>query len=130
MILFFDRNTGTSVPKALELLRPPFQVEYHQKYYQADMADDLWMPEVGEKGWTIIGHDRNLHQNESELAAIQKYKLGCFYLWGANAKKWDKMKLFLKAYEQIAVMSVNTQRPFVYSVKKNGGLKRIKLPGA
>lgn len=128
MILFFDKNTGTSVPKALAKLKPPFQVEYHQKYFAMDCPDDIWLPDVGTKNWTVVGHDRNFHENQSELDAIKKYKIGCFYLWGANASKWEKARLLFKAFDQIVAMDKSTNRPFVFSVKKNGHLKRVKLP--
>jgi len=128
MILFFDKNIGTAIPKALEKLKPPFQVEYHQKYFPMDLDDDKWLPEVGSKNWTVIGHDRSFHENQSELDAINKYSIGCFCLWGAKAKRWEKTKLFFRAYDRIAIAESATTRPFIFSVKKNGNLKRIKLP--
>ena len=128
MILFFDKNTGTSLPKALTMVKPPFQVEWHEKYFKMDEPDDSWLPDVGKKNWTVIGHDRNFHENQSELDAIKKYKIGCFYLWGAEATKWEKMRVFLRAFDQIAAMDKSTPRPFIFSVKKRGNLKRIKLP--
>lgn len=128
MILFFDKNTGTSVPKALAILKPPFKVEYHQLYFNMDCPDDEWLPKVGVKNWTVIGHDRKYHENKSELDAIKKYKIGCFYLWGGNATRWEKMTLFFKSYKQIAVANNSTRKPFIFSVKKNGNLKRVKLP--
>jgi hypothetical protein len=128
MILFFDKNTGTALPLALKKLSPPFQIEYHQQHFKSDDDDDMWLPVVGGRNWTVIGHDRQFHENQSELKAIKQYKLGCFYLWGAEAKKWDKAKLFFKALSQIEIMAATTARPFVYSVKKNGNLKRVKLP--
>lgn len=128
MILFFDKNIGTSIPLALEKLKPPFQVEFHQKYFAMDEQDDVWLPEVGKKNWTVIGHDRKFHEKESELDALKKYKIGCFCLWGAEVSKWDKVKLFFRAYEKIALMESGTPKPFIFSIKKNGNLKRIKLP--
>lgn len=128
MILFFDKNFGTSVPKALALLKPPFQIEYHQKHFAQDLEDDKWLPVVGMNNWIVIGHDKSYPENQSELDAIKRYNIGCFCLWGAQSRKWEKAKVFFKAYQQIAETGASTPRPFVYSVKKNGNLKRIKLP--
>jgi hypothetical protein len=127
MILFFDKNFGTSVPKALKTLKPPFGIEYFQDHYELEIDDDKWLPEIGKKRWTVIGHDK-FNKFDSELYAIKNYSVGCFYLWGGMAKKWDKMKLFFKAIDRIIQADTSTPRPFVYAVKKNGGLKRIKLP--
>ena len=128
MILFFDKNIGIGIPLALEMLKPPFEVEYHQKYFSMGEQDDVWLPEIGKKNWVVIGHDRKFHEKESELDALKKYKIGCFCLWGANAPKWDKVRVFFKAYEKIVQVESSTPKPFIYSVKKNGNLKRIKLP--
>jgi hypothetical protein len=127
MILFFDKNFGTSVPKALSELKPPFEVDYFQKHFELEIPDDKWLPVAGEKHWTVIGHD-NFTKNESELYAINKYSVGCFYLWGAKAPKWVKVKLLFKAIDKIIDAENHTRRPFVFAVKKNGNLKQIKLP--
>ena len=128
IILFFDKNTGTGIPKALRELKPPFKVEYHERHFKKDEDDDRWLPVVGAKKWIVIGHDRKFHENQNELDAIKKYKIGCFYLWGAEATKWEKVKLFFKACDNIMLTAMSTKRPFIYSVKKNGNLKRVKLP--
>jgi hypothetical protein len=128
MILFFDKNIGTALPKALEMLKPPFQVEYHQKYFPMNEPDDKWLPVVGSKKWTVIGHDRKFHENQNELEAIKKYQIGGFYLWGAEELKWEKAKVFFKALEQINTLEKSSPRPFVFSIKKNGHAKRVKLP--
>lgn len=128
MILFFDKNIGTSIPKGLAMMKPPFQVEYHQKYFAMNLEDDKWLPIVGTKQWTVIGHDKSFIDNQSELDAIKKYKIGCFCLWGANITKWEKLRIFFKSYDHIAAAEASTNRPFVYLIKKNGGLKAKKLP--
>jgi len=118
------RNAG---PKALRLLKPPFKVEYFQKHFELEEEDDKWLPIIGRNKWMVIGHDK-FDKNESELYAIRKYRTGCFYLWGAKAPKWDKIKLFFRAFERISEVATSTPRPFIFAVKKNGNLKRIKLP--
>jgi hypothetical protein len=128
MILFFDKNTGTAMPKALEMMKPPFEVEYHQKYFAMDAPDDQWLPVVGMKQWTVIGHDKSFIDNQSELEAIKKYEIGCFFLWGANITKWEKLRIFFKAFDRIIAAESSTKKPFVYLIKKNGGLKAKKLP--
>ncbi len=127
MILFFDKNFGTSTPKALRTLKPPFDVEFFQEHFELDIEDDKWLPIAGKEKWTVIGHDK-FKRNESELYAIQNYEVGCFYLWGGNAPKWIKFKLLFKAIDRIIQADASTPRPFMYAVKKNGTLKRIKLP--
>jgi len=127
MILFFDRSMGTSIPKALALLKPPVEVVYHEQRFRPDEEDDQWLPEVGSWGWVVIGHDYKYHRMPNELAALKQYQVGCFYLWGAEAKKWDTMRLFARAFDRIVDAAEITPRPFVYRVEKGGRLIPVQL---
>lgn len=128
MILFFDRSVGTVVPRVLLQLRIPVGVEWHEKHFRYDEYDDVWLPVVGQRGWTVVGHDRKYHLMPSELMAIQQHKVACFYLWGAEATRWEKMRTFALAYPQIVTADLNTTRPYIYDVDRRGKLKRIPVP--
>ena len=79
MILFFDRSTGTTVPRTLQWqnLKFPIRVEYHETHFPYDEDDDKWLPIVGGWGWTIIGHDYSYHKQPHELNALKRYNMGC-----------------------------------------------------
>ena len=127
-VLFFFIFVGTALPKALDILKLPTPVEHHQRHFPVDAQDDSWMPVVGNHGWTLIGHDSRHHLEEAELSAIKQYGMGCFYLWGAEALRWEKMRCFLRAYESILDAAHRTPRPFVYRVSQKGGLTSVVLP--
>lgn len=125
MTFFFDRNVGKRVPQALRMLG--LAVEWHDNHFPQNCQDDQWMPRVAENGWTVVGHDHQFHVRKPELWAIRQYGLGCFYLWGAQMPRWDKVRLFARAYDKI-VRVMNTERPpFVYRVDRRGVLRRISL---
>ena len=126
-VLFFDRDVGTAVPKALEVLSLPTTVEYHQNHFRQEAGDPEWMPVVGERGWLIIGHDSRHHHRAAELAAINLYGMGCFYLWGTQAPRWEKMRCFLNAYERLLEAVADTPRPFIYRITKAGGLNPVPI---
>jgi hypothetical protein len=131
MILFFDRDLGTCLPVALIQLhfdRQFHEMHYHQQHFAQDEDDDIWLPKVGQWGWTIIGHDSSHHLKEPEISAIKQYNIGCFYLWGAEAKRWEKMQCFAKAYERIVKAEQTTPKPFIYKVIKSGRLQQVPIP--
>lgn len=128
MVLFFDRDVGVIVPYALQILKLPIPVEYHQSHFAQDTPDDEWMSEVGRRQWTIIGHDSQHHVMASELSAVKQYQLGCFYLWGAEASRWQKMQCFARAYDRIVRAMNTTARPFIYRVTRIGLLHNIQVP--
>lgn len=98
--LFFDRSVGTTIPRTLVRLRVPAGIEWHQQRFERDAADDVWLPEVGANGWAVLGFDWSYHLNQAELAAIRQYNMGIFYLWGAEARTWERMFCLAKAYEK------------------------------
>jgi hypothetical protein len=130
MILFFERSVGTVVPELLQWksLRFPIQIQYHQQHFALDEQDDSWLNKVGQWGWTVIGHDSRYHQRPTELSAIKQYKMGCFYLWGANARRWEKFRCFARAYDRIVEAEANTPKPFIYRVTQRGVLRRVAIP--
>ena len=131
MIVFFDRDVGTSLPKALLMLhfdRQFHELHYHQQHFQPDERDDIWLPQVGQWGWTVFGHDSQHHAQEAEISAIKQYGIGCFYLWGSEAKRWQKMQCFARAYDRIVAAESNTPKPFIYRVSEKGALTLVPIP--
>ena len=127
-VLFFDRDVGIALPEALGVLKLPTRVEHHQNHFPIDSRDDDWMPRVGSSGWILIGHDSHHHHEESELLAIKQHEMGCFYLWGGGALRWEKMRCFLRAYENILEAAAKTPRPFIYRVTEKGRLTYVTIP--
>lgn len=131
MILFLDRDVGTALPRALLVLRFNVQfhgLHYHQQHFPMDCLDDIWLPQVGQWGWTVVGHDSQHHAMPNELSAIIQYNIGCFYLWGAEARRWEKMRCFARAYARIVEAEAHTPRPFIYRVTETGLLQRVRIP--
>lgn len=123
--LFFDRNMGRRVPEALRLVDIPVEVVYHDRMFGQDTKDDQWLPVVGAKGWSVIGQDRRFHRRSTERLAIVQYKVGVFYLWGAGAPAWEKLRCFMRAYDDILDVLCNVDRPFLYRIERSGRLADI-----
>ena len=122
--LFFDRSVGTTIPRTLRRLKVPVGIEWHQENFDCNSPDDEWLPQVGVNGWAVLGFDWSYHLNQAELAAIQQYDIGVFYLWGSDARTWERMFCFAKAYERIINVLSSESRPFIYRVRRTGSLMR------
>lgn len=127
MILFFDRNTGTALPRALQLLKPPHQIEYHQAHFAPMTPDEEWLATIGERGWVVVAQDYRFHRRPHELDAIKRFGVGVFYLWGANASRWEIARVFMKAIDAIELAEATTPRPFVFRILKDGRLRSVTL---
>lgn len=141
--LYFDRNIGWRVPEALKLLG--LTVIHHntprkllglprlpkqKTLFSPTEADDVWLQYVGQKGWVVFTQDRKFHREgyENELSAIKQFNVGCFYIWGAEATKWEKMKALCKGLDRMLAASAATPKPFIFDVEKTGKLKQIPIP--
>lgn len=85
------------------------------------------MPQVGQRGWTLIGHDSKHHLVAAEQAAIIDYQIGCFYLWGNSAPLWQKMRRFLRGFEQTLGTTEIAAPPFIYQIRETGRLVTVGL---
>ena len=109
------------------MLRLPTRVEFLQEHFPGDTHDDEWMPIVGSRGWIVIGHDRMHHRRDPERSAIQDYQIGCFYIWGAQARRWEKMRCFLNAYERMLEAIDTTPKPFIYRITRFSTLESLAI---
>ena len=109
------------------LLRLPVAIHYHQQHFEMEEHDDVWLPVVGGWGWIVVGQDYNYHNVPAELYALRQYEMGCFYLWGSQAPRWDTMRVFAKAYDKIMYAAEVTPRPFVFDVLKSGALREVMI---
>ena len=133
MIFFWDKNLPKTIPEALRTWKIPHDIKlYTERYPLSDSApeggDERWLKEVGQEGWIIITQDHSFHKNAAEMKAIEDYGIGCFYLWGSEAPKWEIARCFLRAYDRIVTTSKMAQRPFIYRISKSGTLTPQSLP--
>jgi len=141
--LYFDRNVGWRLPEALKLLG--LNVVHHntlrkqlgmrnlprqQTLFTQNEADDVWLQYVGQQGWIVFTPNRKFHREgfENELSAIKQFNVGCFYIWGAEATKWDKMVALCRGLDGMIAVAALTPKPFIFDAGKTGTLKQIPIP--
>ena len=85
------------------------------------------MPVVGEREWILMGDNRMHNRRDPERSAIHDHQMGCFYLWGSHALRWEKMRCFLNAYERILEAIGTTPKPFIYRVTRFSRLESVTI---
>ena len=133
MIFFWDKNIPKTIPEALLTLNLPVGTEYYLKHFPLsdkypEGGDDRWLSQVGSWGWVVISQDWSLHTKPNELFALKQHNIGCFYLWGAQAPKWEILRCFARGYDRIIRAAANTPRPFIFWVAQIGILTPIRIP--
>jgi hypothetical protein len=133
VILFWDKNIPKTIPEALKSLNVPHGIEWYLMHFPLsdkypEGGDDMWLSQVGDWGWTVISQDYHFHERENERYALKQHSVGCFYLWGAEATKWEIMRCFARAYDKVIQAADITPRPFIFWVSKTGKLTRQPIP--
>lgn len=121
LTIYFDRCFGRRLPEQVERLKPPFIVRSHfGEKFKAETPDDEWLRIVGAQNWIVLSHDARFHLDGAALEAIKQFKIGCFYLWGAQVPVWHKVGLLTSAYNKISKIAASERKPYIYRVAQNG----------
>jgi hypothetical protein len=129
LIFFFDRCTGSTVPKLLRKTRAPFEIEYQDEAkhgFRQDTSDDEWLAEVSEKRWVVISHDKRFHDDPAAMDAVRQHKGRVFYLDGGSSVKWDKLRRFAYAYKRIRHIVETEKPPYIYRVTYYDRVIRVR----
>lgn len=70
-VYFTDRDLGKQFPARLR--GAGLQVERHADHFQPATPDELWLPEVGRRGWVVLTHDERIRYKPNEPAAVMRH---------------------------------------------------------
>ena len=126
MTYFTDRNLGHLLPIAMGLLGIP--IEIHDTYYDQFTPDDVWLPEVGAKGWVVLTQDPRFLYNDSEKEAIVSNGVACFVFILDGLKRWPKLQVIARVWDDIERIVARDTPPYIYRITKAGDVKRLYPP--
>jgi PIN domain-containing protein len=129
LVFYFDRTFGIRLPKAMDSMRPPFLVKWHQEQgFAHDTPDDVWLNKVGPAKWVVFTQDRKYHTVEAELLAIKQHGIRCFYMPMAGENRWTSLCHFAWRWEKMHEIAQTKPPPFIYEMKANRQFYQVKLP--
>ena len=127
LTLYFDRCFGKRLPKIVESAKPPFIVKSHfGEKFKDNTPDDESLRIVGARGWIVLSYDARFHLDTPALAAIEHFRIGCFYLWGGQMPIWNKLSELTRAYPKMAARIRGKQKPFIFQVGYHGRIKQVR----
>jgi hypothetical protein len=118
-VIFVDGSIPRSV--ADELRRVGKDARAKIELYAANTKDPVWLRDVGINGWLAITRDRHIRSRPGEKRAIIEHRVGCFILTYKNdLKRPEIIQIVLDNIEEMEEKFRTTERPFIYTVTKNG----------
>ena len=77
------------------------RVEIHDAHFPSGTPDEVWLQEIGRRGWVVLTKDANIRYHPLEKQAIQASGVVAVILTKGNLKAEEMGKVFVRALPQI-----------------------------
>jgi hypothetical protein len=128
-VFFTDRNLGKQFPTILR--DAGLNVERHADHFEHDCPDEIWLEEIGKRGWIAITHDGRIRYKPNELAAVVKHRVGLLVVIG-NAPFPQLAHSFAATKTSILNFVTQHEPPYIAKVYRHsaaGAVGDMVLPG-
>jgi len=134
MIFVFDENLPKNLAEGIDLLergnvRSPHQSEviYATTLMGKKGATDEELIEaIGLKGAVLVTQDKDFKNKKHYFALYKAHNVGILlYTMQSKDLYWDKVKSFIKNWEDIKQAVASSKMPFAYSIGRNGGVSPL-----
>ncbi|HQT95107.1 MAG: hypothetical protein B7Z61_08165 [Acidobacteria bacterium 37-71-11] len=119
-VFFLDRNLGRKTVPTL-LRDAGLVVEVMDDHFAPDTPDEVWLEEVGNRGWFVVTLDEKIRYRRGEQDAVRRFDVGLFLLvrWKGSTGLGYAAAL-LKAKKALLRLTVRQERPFIAKVYGDG----------
>src|SRR4051794_37837765 len=93
---FVDRSLGGRIV-ADALRKADELVEVHDDHFAIDAPDEIWLPDVGARGWVVLSKDDRIRRNPVERAALRAAGVAAFFLGRSDLRGEQMAAAFVTA---------------------------------
>jgi len=120
-IFFVELSLGST--KVCDRLREAgAKIEIHKDHFKEDEDDQVWLREVGVRGWACLMKDERIRYRAVELEALIQGKIPAFVFANGNLSAQTMAEAFAKALPKMKRYVGKYQTPFIAKVYQDGGL--------
>jgi hypothetical protein len=113
LVFFTDRDLGNSFAEILKA--GGLAVERHRDHFPADCPDEVWLAEIGRRGWVALTHDARIRYKPNELSAVVRHGVRLLVIVG-KARLPDLARSFVATRRLIEAFIERTAPPFIAKV--------------
>lgn len=114
-VFFTDRDLGKGFPARLR--QAGLWVERHSDHFAPDTPDEVWLPEVGRRGWVALTHDERIRYKPNELAAVMRYQVPLLVVQG-RAPLPQLAEWFVQTLPRIKTFVDANKPPYIAKVQR------------
>ena len=119
IVFFIDRSLGRKIV-AQALRDVGERVEIHDDHFAPDAKDELWLVEVGSRGWIVLTKDDRIRYRVTERTALAVAKVKAFVLTSTQLQGSEMADAFIKALPRIKRLLAKHRAPFLGRVSRHG----------
>jgi hypothetical protein len=125
LVWFVDRCVGArQVPEALRAVGA--RVEVHDDHFARDAPDEVWLPEVGRRGWVVLTRDARIRWRPAERLAFERAGVGVFVVTAGQMTGPDLAALVARLLPRMTRLVERLARPFLVTISASGNME-VKL---
>ena len=110
---FTDRDLGKRFGEILKA--GGLTVERHADHFAPNTPDEVWLPEIGRRGWIALTHDRRIRYKPNERDAVMRHGVALLVIVG-DAPFSDLAHSFVTTIPRIERFLASHQAPFIAKV--------------
>ncbi|MCD0422928.1 hypothetical protein LOC51_37450 [Rubrivivax sp. JA1024] len=114
-VFFTDRDLGKQFPARLR--EAGLQVERHADHFAPDTADEVWLTEVGRRGWIVLTHDARIRYKPNELAAVMHHRVAMLVVQG-RAPYPQLAQWFVQTLSGVETFVATHRPPYIAKVQR------------
>lgn len=119
-VFFLDRNFGRKTVAAA-LRKAGFRIEVQDDHFAQDTTDEVWLKEVGKRGWFVITLDERIRYRKLEQEAVRRHRVGMFLLvrWKGSTGL-ALAEALTSAKKAMLRLAAKERRPFIAKIYGDG----------
>jgi hypothetical protein len=123
-VFFIDRSLGKNFV-ASALRAAGAAVEVHDDHFKQNEPDEVWLPEVGRRGWAVVTSDDRIRYRVVEREAATAAGVALFIFTGKRMRGPAIGDALARALPAMLKLLAEERRPFVARVSRIGGVSLL-----
>ena len=101
------------------------RVEVHDDHFAQAEKDEVWLRQVGVKGWVAITCDQGIRYRQRELSAVLDSGLRTLVFSRGHFTATEMAEAFMRALPRIVDLIESSPGPFIATITRKGELQVI-----
>ena len=116
---FLDRSIESALIAAA-LRDAGVEVRLHRDFFAHDAKDEVWLPDVAQRGWIVRTRDKWIRRRPLEKRALIASGARAFVLTSGNLRGCEMADILTKHIGRMERLARTTKPPFIFAVTKAG----------